>query len=144
MNDGGPQTASSYPAHSNSYQPNSHQPKVQDVSQLQRQRTDLDHHLWLLATLLALAGIVVACVQYRSYIRASDTTISPSSLETGLPLSPIITDDQSQERGEPDSTSKADESQLSSTCGDAGATQAQGGRRYVEIAGGSLQSVASA
>jgi hypothetical protein len=97
-----------------------------------------------LATLLALAGIVVACVQYRSYIRASDTTISPSSLETGLPLSPIITDDQSQERGEPDSTSKADESQLSSTCGDAGATQAQGGRRYVEIAGGSLQSVASA
>jgi hypothetical protein len=90
-----------------------------------------------LATILALAGIVVACVQYRSYIRASDTTPTLSSLETGLPLSPISP-------GGLDSAPKANEGQRSSTTSYPGATRAQDGHGSREIACGSIQSVASA
>lgn len=59
-----------------------------------------------LATVLALAGIIVTCVQYRSYNRTSDSTSSPSSLEAGLPLAPIIPSGRQQEQGESDSAPK--------------------------------------
>jgi hypothetical protein len=97
-----------------------------------------------LATMLALAGIVVACVQCRSNNRASHTTSSPSNLETGLPLTPIVSGRRSQERGESDSVPKANDGQLSSTCSDAGAARTQDGHGSVEIACGFVQSVASA
>jgi hypothetical protein len=43
-----------------------------------------------LATILAFAGVVVACVQYRPYTRTPETTAStPSTLEAGPPLTPM-------------------------------------------------------
>jgi hypothetical protein len=97
-----------------------------------------------LATILALAGIVVACVQCRSNDRASHTTSSPSNLETGLPLTPIVSGCQSQELNQSDSGPKADEDQLPSMPSDAGFTRTQNGHVSAEIASGSIQSVASA
>jgi hypothetical protein len=55
-----------------------------------------------LATVLALAGIAVGYVQYRSYNRTSTTASSPSSLEAGLTLSPITPGNQPQEQDEAD------------------------------------------
>jgi hypothetical protein len=97
-----------------------------------------------LATILALAGIVVACVQCRSNNRASHTSSSPSNLETGLPLTPIVSGRQSQELNQSDSGPKADEDQLPSTPSDAGFTRTQDGHVSAEIASGSVQSFASA
>jgi hypothetical protein len=59
-----------------------------------------------LATVLALAGIVVGYVQYRSHDRTSTITTSSSSLEAGLPLAPIIPGGQPQEQGDSDSAPK--------------------------------------
>jgi hypothetical protein len=97
-----------------------------------------------LAIVLALAGIIVAYVQYRSYNRTANTTTSASSPETGLQLTPIVPGRKSQERGESDSVPKANEGQLSSTCGDAGAARTQDDHGSSEIACGSVQSFASA
>jgi hypothetical protein len=53
-----------------------------------------------LATVLALAGIVVGYVQYRSYNRPLTAASSRSSLEAGLQLSAIIPGNQPQEQDE--------------------------------------------
>jgi hypothetical protein len=87
-----------------------------------------------LATVLALAGIIVACVQYRSYNRTSDSPSSPSSLEAGLPLNPVNTGSQPQEQGDSDSAPKANDVRGLSTPSDAGAERTRDGRGAVEIA----------
>ncbi|KAM0694967.1 hypothetical protein Q7P36_005323 [Cladosporium allicinum] len=53
-----------------------------------------------LTTVLALAGIVVGYVQYRSYNRPLTAASSRSSLEAGLQLSAIIPGNQPQEQDE--------------------------------------------
>jgi hypothetical protein len=77
-----------------------------------------------LATVLALAGIIVACVQYRSYNRTSDSTSSPSSLETGSPVIPINPGGQPQEQGDSDPAPKSDNVEVSSTPSNSDTTRA--------------------
>jgi hypothetical protein len=77
-----------------------------------------------LATVLALAGIIVACVQYRTYNRTSDSTSSPSSLEAGLPLTPIIPSGQPQKQGDSEPASKSDKVEVSSTLSSSDTTRA--------------------
>ena len=110
-----------------------------------------------LATVLALAGIVVGYVQYRSYNRTSTkTTTSPSSLEAGLqlttiapgdqpqeqgetgsPLSPIVPDGQMQEQPESVPAPKSDDVEVSSTLTNSDTTRTLDGHSSVEIARGS-------
>jgi hypothetical protein len=109
-----------------------------------------------LATVLALAGIVVGYVQYRSYNRTSTPDSSPSSLEAGLQLSaitpgdqpqeqgetgsslsPIVPDGQSQEQPESDPAPKSDDVEVSSTPSDSDTARTLDSRSPVEIARGS-------
>ena len=112
-----------------------------------------------LATVLALAGIVVGYVQYRSYNRTSTTTTtSPSSLEAGLqlslitpgdqtqpqeqgetdlPPSPIVPNNQPQEQPESDPAPKSDDVEFSSTPSDSDTARTLDSRSPVEIALGS-------
>jgi hypothetical protein len=109
-----------------------------------------------LATVLALAGIVVGYVQYRSYNRTSTPDSSRSSLEAGLqlsaitprdqpqeqgetsvPPSPIIPDRQTQDQPESELAPKSDDVEVSPTPSDSDTTRTLDSRSPVEIARGS-------
>ena len=111
-----------------------------------------------LATVLALAGIVVGYVQYRSYNRTSTTDSSPSSLEAGLqlslitpgdqtqpqeqgetdlPPSPIVPNNQPQEQPESDLAPKSDDVEVSSTPSNSDTARTQDIHGSVEVACGS-------
>jgi len=94
-----------------------------------------------LATVLAFAGVIVACVQCRSRNRTVDNTEStPSTLEAALPLTPIAPNGREQNFGTPGSAPESNVVEHYSTPSNADATQASDDGGFIEITCGSVRS----